>query len=1047
VLVHFFIDRPIFSSVISIIITLVGALCLVSLPIAQYPEITPPSVMVTATYNGANASVMEETVAAPIEEQVNGAEDMLYMNSISSNNGAYSLTVTFDIGTDLDIATVDVQNRVGLAQPQLPADVISNGISVKKQSSTILMVMNLTSPDDSRDSLFLDNYAKINIADVLARVPGVGNVTVFGDKDYSMRVWLNPQKMSKLGLTVGDIAQSIQEQNIQAPAGQIGQPPTKNKLEFQYSVQVKGRLEDPREFENIILRTNSDGTYLRLKDVARVEVGAKSYSNFTRKTNKDCTSILIYQLPDANALDVSERVRATMKELATYFPEGVEYSIPHDSTDFVMTSIDEVMLTLYEAMFLVFLIIFIFLQSWRATIIPMVTVPVSLIGTFIMFQVLGFSINTLTLFALVLAIGLVVDDAIVVVEAVQRHIDEDNMEPKAAAKLAMSEVTSPIIATSLVLIAVFVPVAFMGGITGRLYQQFALTLSVSVGFSTINALTLSPALSALLLHKTKEGHGPLGKFYMAFNRVFDKVTKHYVAAVRKTVSKLPIVIVFMTIVCILCFMLIKVLPTGFVPEEDQGYFVISVMMPEGTSLERNDQFMQKVEKYLTKADGIREFVTLGGMNILTGGTSSYTSAMFVMLTDWSERDSDELALSSIMAKAQQYFMTLGDGLAICFNPPPINGLGVTGGFQYEFQDRAGRGITEMEEAAKLFMQKAGQNPDLGRLSTTFSNTVPQIKLDLNRDKAKNLQVPIDSVFQALQAFLGGYYVNDYNKYGRTYRVMLQAESQYREQPQDINEFYVRTASADMLPLGTLVEIHKITGPEYIQRYNMYRTIEINGGPAPGKSSGQALAAMAKESTSLAQGYGYDWTGMAYQEILSGSQAGFIFALAFIACTLFLAAQYESWTIPFAVILAIPLGVMGAMLFQFARGLENNVYAQIGLVMLIGLVAKNAILIVEFAKMRYESGDVNATEAAVEAAHLRFRPILMTAFSFILGVLPLVIASGAGAASRHSLGTSVFGGMLIATVCGCFVTPALYVIFNRLGEWGSKKIKREKVKKA
>lgn len=1028
--VNFFIDRPIFASVVSIVITLAGFLCLWNLPIAQYPEITPPSVVVSATYTGANAQVVEETVAAPIEEQVNGAEDMLYMSSISTNNGSYSLTVTFDVERDLDMATVDVQNRVALAQPQLPADVVTNGISVKKQSSNILMVLNLVSPDQSRDSLFLDNYAKLNVSDIIARVPGVGNVTVFGDRDYSMRIWLDPDKMSRLDLTTSDVSQAIQEQNIQAPAGQIGQPPSPQGQQFQYSVQVKGRLADPKEFENIILRTNTDGSYLRLRDVARVEVGAKSYSNFTRLSGGSTSSILVYQLPGANALDVSKQIRERMEELSGYFPSGVDYRIPFDTTKFVDASVDEVMITLYEAMALVFLVIFIFLQSWRATIIPMVTVPVSLIGTFILFEAFGFSINTLTLFGLVLAIGLVVDDAIVVVEAVQRFIDEEGMDPKSAAKKAMSEVTAPIMATSMVLIAVFVPVAFMGGITGRLYQQFALTLSVSVGFSTINALTLSPALAAILLRPAHTPRGPLGAFFTFFNKTFDKVTKGYMGGVRFMVRKLVVVMVFIGFVLGACYFLLDTLPTGFVPEEDQGYFVVTAQLPEGASLQRNDAFMKQVEGYLEKADGIENFVTLGGMNILTGGYSSYTSAIFVILDDWDKRKTPELSLPSIMGKAQKYFSGLGDGLAICFNPPAINGLGVTGGFQYEFQDRAGRGVSEMASEAKTFMQQASQNPALGRLFTTFTDTVPQLKLDLDRDKTKNLDVPVNTVFQTLQTFLGGYYVNDYNKYGRTYRVMMQAEPQFRQKADDIDRFYVRGSDGDMVPLGTLVSIKDINGPEYIKRYNLYRTVEINGGPAPGFSSGQALEAMAEESAKLPQGYGFEWTGMAYQEMLAGSQSVFIFALAFIMCTLFLAAQYESWTIPFAVVFAIPLGIMGAMSFQMIRGLENNVYAQIGLVMLIGLVAKNAILIVEFAKLRNEQG-LPPREAAEEAAHLRFRPILMTAFSFILGVVPLVIASGAGAASRHSLGTSVFGGMLVATILGCYVTPALYVIFRKL----------------
>ncbi|WP_319584247.1 multidrug efflux RND transporter permease subunit [uncultured Pseudodesulfovibrio sp.] len=1040
--VRFFIDRPIFASVVAIIILLVGGLSLFALPIAQYPQISPPSVSVKATYTGADAATVEQSVAAPIEEQVNGAQDMMYMKSISANDGSLNLTVTFELGRDLELATVDVQNRVNLASPQLPQEVRNTGISVRKQSPEFVLIVSLTSDRPEYDTLFLNNYGKINLYDALRRIEGVGDVNMFGDLDYGMRLWLDPDRLASYNLTVSDVINAVEEQNTQAPAGQIGMPPTPKDQQFQMTLRVKGRLADPDEFGNIILKAASDGSIVRIQDVARVELGAKNYFTFARLNGQANASMLIYQLPGSNALDVAKQVRATMEDLSRYFPEGVHYSIPYDTTRFVNSSIDEVMSTLYEALILVFLVVFIFLQNWRTTVIPMVCVPVSLIGTFALFPMLGFSINTLTLFGLVLAIGIVVDDAIVVVEATQRNIDDEGMSPKDATKKAMSEVTGPVIASTLVLIAVFIPVAFMGGITGQLYKQFALTLSVSVAISSVNALTLSPALSALILRPYTPIRGPLGWFFTKFNTVFDWVTTRYNKAVAAMVRRAFMGVLVVAVLIGACGGLFSILPSSFVPDEDQGYFIINVSLPEGASLERSDAVMKKVETYLKSAPGVHNYVVLGGFNLLTGAYSSYTSAVFVVLDDWSERETPDLSLASIMGKAQKEFWGIQEAVVMAFSPPPIPGLSSTGGLQFELQDRSGNSVAELAAVTKQYIAEASKRPEIANLFTTFSDSVPQYFVEIDRDKAKKLGVPISDVFKTLQTYLGGYYINDFNKYGRTYRVMAQAESQFRTRLEDLNRFYMRSNTGQMVPLSTLSHAKRISGPEYIQRYNVFRTVEINAATPAGYSSGQTIAAMEDVAAkNLPDGYGYDWTAIAYQEKSAGGQVGIIFGLAIVMVFLVLAAQYESWTTPFAVILCVPLGIFGAMSAQWMRGLDNNVYAQVGLVMLIGLAAKNAIMIVEYAKDKHDSG-MSILEAAKAAASLRFRPILMTSFAFILGVIPLVRASGAGSASRHALGTSVFGGMIAATVLGVLVVPSLYTAIQGAGSWLGGLLRRE-----
>ncbi len=1030
-MIGFFINRPIFAGVVSIIITLLGGLSILTLPIAQYPDITPPTVQVAASYTGANAEVVADTVATPIEEQVNGAEGMIYMSSISANDGSMSLTVTFEVGRDLDMATVDVQNRLSLAQPQLPSDVTRQGLSVKKQSPNILLVINLISPENTLDSLFLTNYAKINLSDALARITGVGNVQVYGAGDYSMRIWLDPSRLSDRGLDVTDVANAIKEQNVQAPAGQIGMPPTPPGQEFQYAVRVEGRLDDIEQFQNIIVRSNPDGTTIRLKDLGTAEMGALTYGNFSRLNGKDTCSILVYQLPGANALDTVAEVRRTVAEFSKKFPQGIEYRIPYDTTEFVKVSIEEVMKTLYEALFLVLLVVFVFLQNWRATLIPMVTVPVSLIGTFAVFQLLGFSINTLSLFGIVLAIGLVVDDAIVVVEAVQRIIDEKGLKPKEATVQAMKEVAGAVVATSLVLIAVFVPVSFMGGITGRLYQQFALTLSVAVTISTINALTLSPALCALLLGPAKEGKGPLKWFFRIFNKAFDRVTRGYLASVRGALRLAVLTLGVLGVLIFATWGLMERIPTGFVPDEDQGYFMVNVQLPSAASVERNDEVMRKVEQYFENAPGVSDVLTLGGLNILNGSSSSYTSSMFVILDPWGARTTPQTSIRAIMGSAYKELGQMQDAVVMVFNPPPIQGVGQAGGFTLELQDKTGGTVQDLAKVAADFIAEANKRPELSHVFTTFSADVPQIEVEVDREKAKTKRVAISDIFLTLQTYLGGYYVNDFNKYGRTYRVMLQAAPQFRSDPNQIGNYYVRSTTDEMVPLSTLVQIKQIQGPQYVQHFNIYQTVEISGSAAPGYSSGQAIQTMKELAAELLpDGYDFSWSGMSYQEVQQGNQATVSFSLAVLMVFLLLAALYESWLIPLAVLFTVPLGVFGAMLGLKIMGLDNNVYAQIGLVMLIGLVAKNAILIVEFAKMRHEEG-LSPRDAAIEAAHLRFRPILMTAFAFIFGTLPLVLASGAGAASRHSLGTSVFMGMVVATFTGVVITPVLYRVIQGL----------------
>jgi multidrug efflux pump len=1032
--VDFFIDRPIFAGVISIVISLAGAVCIILLPVAQFPQITPPTVTVKATYTGANAEVVEKTVTTPIEEQINGVEGMTYMSSISSSDGTSNITVTFDVGYDLDIAAVDVQNRVTMAQPQVPDDVRKYGITTQKQSPDFVLIICLYSENAEYDDLFLSNYAAINIVDRLKRLPGVGDVQIFGEKKYAMRLWLNPDKLTSMDMTAMDVINAVQEQNVQVAAGSIGQAPSPPGQVFTYSINTLGRLSTPKQFEDIIVRTKEDGSVVRVKDVGRVELGAENYGWYAHLNGGKAACIGIFQLPGANALQVAKEVYANMEELKERFPPGLKYAAAYDTTLFVKESIIEVIKTLLEAMLLVFLVVYIFLQNWRATLVPAIAIPVSLVGTFAVLQAFGFSINTLTLFGLVLAIGIVVDDAIVVVENASRCIDEKGLSPKDATKEAMHEVTGPIIATTLVLMSVFVPVAFMPGITGQLYRQFALTIAFSVGISAINALTLSPALCAALLRKTPDRQA---WFFRKFNQVFDWCREQYLKGVRWFIKAWVLVFLVFAGLLFATYYMFMIVPTGFVPSEDQGYFMVMLQTPEGSSLDRTEKVCNRVEKILENMKGIKNVVMIGGYNLLNAANDTSSAAAFVMLDDWDKRKTPQLSLNGLMGTFMGEVATIDDAVIIPFPPPPIQGLSTTGGFEFELQDLTGGSLVELRAVAEKFMAAARQEPVLTPLSTTFEVNYPQFYIELDRTKAKSLKVPISDVFNTLQTFLGSMYVNDFNKFGRVYRVFLQAEKDYRANREDISKLYVRAQDGSMVPLSALVKVKQIRGVQNVKHYNLFRTISLYGGNAPGYSTGQAIAAMEKlADENLTSEYGYEWTATAYQEIKAGGMAPYIFTLALIFAFLFLAAQYESWVMPMMVMLAVPLAILGALLAQHIRGIANDVYCQIGLVLLIGLASKNAILIVEFARELRDRG-TSIVEAAVQASRERLRPILMTAFAFILGVVPMVVATGAGAASRHSLGTAVFGGMIASTFLSLVLVPVLYVVLERLRE-GKKK---------
>ncbi|ERH53191.1 multidrug efflux RND transporter permease subunit [Pseudomonas chengduensis] len=1021
---RFFIDRPVFATVISIVIVLAGLAAMRALPIAQYPEILPPQVSVSAAYPGASSQVIAETVAAPLEQAINGVENMIYQLSNSSSSGAMSLTVYFAVGTDPDQATINVNNKVQAALAKLPEEVRRQGVKVEKKSSDILQVITLYSPDDSRDPIFISNYALINVIDELKRLKGVGDASQFGSKDYSMRIWLRPDKLAQYNLTPTDVVNAIREQNSQFAAGSFGQQPLKEPQDFTYTVTTQGRFTDPKEFESVILRTDDTGASLLLKDVARVELGAQDYSLVTTLNGQQNAAFGIYLQPGANALDTAEAVERTMQRLAKRFPEGIAYKIPYDTTKFVQVSITEVIHTFFEALVLVVLVVFIFLQNWRATLIPVLAIPVSLVGTFAGMYMLGFSINLLTLFGMVLAIGIVVDDAIVVIENVERVMRTQGLNAREASIKAMEEVTGPIIAIVLVLCAVFVPVGFLGGLAGQMYKQFAITIAVSVVISGIVALTLSPALCALLL---KPGHHEPAAPFRAFNRFFDKATEGYGAGVRFFLKRSLVGLLLFGGMIALIMLLFSRVPGSLVPDEDQGYVINAYYLPPAASLNRTEALSGAVSQQLMEHPAVEDVVTFAGFDVLTFGVRSNAGVSFVPLKDWSERTTPELDARNLTRE----FMGMGaaqkDGLVLSFNPPPITGMSTTGGFESFIQDRSGGSVEQLGEKVQAFVEAASKRPELAGIQSTFSANVPQYYIDLDRTKTRALGVSVSDVFTAMQATFGSYYVNDFTLYGRTWQVSLQSESEFRRKPEDLGQVYVRSSSGDLVPLSTLLRVRRILGPDSYDRFNVYPSAKVLGGPAPGYSSGQALAAMQEVADEvLGEDYSLGWIGSAYQELAtqgSGTQA-FVFGL--ILVFLILAAQYERWTLPLAVVTAVPFAVFGAILAVWLRGIQNDVYFQVGLVTLIGLAAKNAILIVEFAVLLRAEGK-GIFDSALEAAKLRFRPIVMTSLAFILGCVPLAISSGAGSASRHSIGTGVIGGMLAATLLATFLIPMFYLL--------------------
>ncbi|MFH1454126.1 MAG: multidrug efflux RND transporter permease subunit [Armatimonadota bacterium] len=1035
----FFIHRPIFAIVVSLVIIITGGLSILSLPIDQYPEITPPTIYVTVTYPGADAKTVEESIAIPIEEQVNGADQMQYMQSISTD-GSYTLICTFSVGRDIDMANVDVNNRVSKAMPKLPTQALAQGIIVDKQSPDMLMIISLYSPDNTYDTIFLSNYASIQMIDSISRTSGVGSTKIIGQRDYSMRLWVDPQRLSNMGLTAGDIIGVVNEQNVLAPAGAVGQPPATSGTQFQFTVNAKGRLETVDEFGNMVIRAGPMGQLLRIKDVARVELAARDYSSVGRQNGVPATLIITYLETGGNAVKTANNLKKLLAGLGENMPPGLKYDIAYNSTDFIHASIEEVLETLVIAIFLVLVVVFIFLGSFRATLIPMIAVPVSLIGTFAAFVPLGFTINTLTLFGIVLAVGLVVDDAIVVVEAVQSFI-EKGYNPVEATEKAMDEVQAAVTAIALVLCAVFVPVAFMSGITGQLYKQFALTMSVSVVLSAIVALTLTPALCSLILKPKKESTGILGKFFGKFNEFFTKITADYTQVIKSIMRKSAIALLMLGIVWLIAGGLLMKVPTGFIPNEDLGAFFVSLNLPDGASLQRTDEVTKKIEAYIEKIPGMKSVLTFGGFDVLSNVTSSNSATIVCVLEPWDARKTKETQIKTIIQKTQAYVNTYPQVMGICFVPPAIPGLGTSGGFTFELEDRGSHTVDELDQTVKKFIAEASKEPELMNLYTGFRTTFPQLDFDLDRDKASSMGIAMDTIFQALQTFLGGYPVNDFNLFDRTYKVMVQAEADLRSDPRCLNSIYVRSAAGDMIPVKTLARFRDVAGPLIIQRYNMYREAEITGSPRPGYSSGQALNKMEEVAKKvLPKGYSFEWSGISYQEKLSSGTQSLIFVLAIIFVFLFLAALYESWGIPFSVILGIPAGVMGALLLVVLMGISNDVYVQIGIVMVIGLAAKNAILIVQFAKDRYDNEGMTLFDATAEGSKVRLRPILMTSLAFIFGVLPLLLATSAGAASRHSLGASVFGGMIMATTLGIFFIPLLYYIIQKWVDRNRKDVK-------
>jgi HAE1 family hydrophobic/amphiphilic exporter-1 len=1031
---RFFIERPIFANVLAILTIVLGLVALTKLPVSQYPEITPPTVQVTTIYPGGSAKIVADTVALPIEQQVNGVENMLYMQSTSCSDGTYKLTVTFTVGTDLDFAQVLVQNRVAIAMPQLPPEVQRQGVTTQKVSTQMLQVVNLTSPSGRFDSLYLSNYATINLKDEISRLSGVGNVNIFGVGQYSMRIWLNPQALQAFSLTASDVVSAISQQNNQVAAGQIGMPPTPSTQNFQYTIDVLGRLDDVEQFENIIVKVDPGlgGRIIRIRDIGRVELGAQTYSQFCRKDGYPSAGIGIFQLPGANALDVADEVKTLMERLSKRFPEGMQYAIAFDTTLFTRAAINEVYTTLFEAAILVLLVIMVFLQNWRAVLVPATTVPVTIIGAFIAMAALGFTVNMITLFALVLAIGIVVDDAIVIVEGAEYQI-EQGLPPKEATIKAMGELTGPVLGITLVLMAVFLPAAFIPGITGQLYRQFALVIASTAFISAINALTLKPVNCSQWLRPRT---GRPNAFYRGFNRVYETCEKGYTVMVTWAVHHSRSMMLVFLVLMAFTWWSYMVTPTGFMPEEDQGYAMVVLQLPDGASLARTQEVMDQVDAIIGKTPGIAHRISIGGISIMDGFASlSNGGVVFAIYDDFEKRVKEGLSQELIVGTLYQQLITLQDAVVFPLVPPAIQGLGVASGFEMELQLKGvGFDFPKLAQMTSEIIRDGNAQSSLSHLNTSFRAEVPQLHADVDRVKAESLKVSVGDVFSTFQNYLGSYYVNQFNKFGRTYQVYVQADHQFRQDFTDINYLYTRNSNGDMVPVRTLTDLGMTTAPAIITLYNLYPAAYISGSAAPGFSSGEALKLMEQmTSQKLPPDMGIEWTGMSYQEKIVGNQAVFVFALSVLLVFLVLAAQYESWSNPFAVILVVPLALLGTVLALTVRNYDNNIYTQIGMVLLIALASKNAILIVEVARELRAKG-VDLFQAAVEASRRRFRPILMTSFAFILGVLPLAIATGAGAASRRALGTAVIGGMLASTLLAVLFVPIFYVNMQCFSEW-------------
>ena len=1039
---NFFVNRPIVAMVIAIVIVIVGILAMLGLPMEQYPDITPPMVAVTANYTGANALNVEQSVATPLEQQINGVDNMIYMKSINTNDGRSTIQVSFAVGTDPDMNTVFTQNRVSTATPKLPEEVKRLGVTTNKTMSSFVLAISIYSPEDKFDQEFLSNFALINIKDVLARIKGIGKVDVLGAGDYSMRIWVKPDRLAQMGVTIPEIINAIRQQNVIIPGGKFGAEPAPPGTDLTYTVKLPDRLKTPEEFANVIIRTNPDGSQIKVRDVADVELGVESYVVNSKLGNHDCAIITVYQAPGTNAVDLGNQVLSAMKNLSQSFPEGLAYKVSLDAVKPITVGIKEIVITLIIALLLVVLVVFIFIQDWRATLIPVIAIPVSLIGAFMLFPLLGFSINVLSLLGLVLAIGIVVDDAIVVVEAVQSHIAE-GMSSKEATIKAMKEVTAPVIATTLVLVAVFIPVSVMGGITGRLYQQFAITIAVSVLFSSLNALTLSPALCSLLLKKPKQPRGLLGKFFTGFNRVFDRSSKSYLGFTRIVTRKMGRSLLFILLISLLIVVIGKFVPAGFIPEEDQGYMYVNIQLPDAASLQRTNDVIKEVKKIISKYDGVDMITSASGFSVLSGGMSTNAAVMFLTLKDWDERSMTARALAQALNK--DFKSRISNAIVFAFGPPAIPGLGSGSGFTMMIQDKGGNTPEYLDKQAKKFISAAKSRPEISNIFTTYQGAVPQIYLDINKDLALKAGVDLNDLYNTISTYLGGAYVNDFNRFGRLYKSYLMAKSEYRQNPDQLNLFFIKNKKGENVPLSAFVTVHHVSGPEYTNRFNLYRSVELSGAPAKGYSSAQALDALeevAKEV--LPRDMGYAWANMSYQERESAGSGNIVFLFALIFVFLILAAQYESWSLPFSILLGTPFAIFGAMLFLFvarffSETFENNVFAQISFVMLIAMAAKNAILIVEFAKMKFDEGE-SLFDAAMEAARLRFRPILMTAFSFIFGVFPLVMATGAGAEARKVMGMALLGGMTVATMLGVFLYPMLFVFIGKIAGYEKKRDK-------